>query len=380
MADDMGDAVEMMDGTADETALPDTEATGKTDEKTDGTEGTGSESDGRRHYEVSERGRLLGETPDGPGERQVVVQSGGGVVGWAKRIWEYLKVMYPVGERVIVAVLVFFEIYFISLLNHGVTGFSLGAQELVGAFTVFSFLMWLRVADDFKDYELDCRLFADRPLPSGKVSKRDLRILMGMMIPLTLLLNFLVMPNFPFCLFLYTYGSLMAVWFFQKHKIQPSLPMALFTHNPVQIIMNVYILSFVVIKYAIPAFDWMNLLAVFTLYFPALIWEVTRKIRAPQDETEYTTYSKLFGYKDATTFAEVVTWIDILTNFALVWNLNKVSVVVLLLLVLWMTWTFEDFKKDPTRYKIVDRVLRYTFLQEATMILTIAATIMFGRI
>ena len=121
----------------------------------------------------------------------------------------------------------------------------------------------------------------------------------------------------------------------------------------------------------------MNFLAVFTLYFPALIWEVTRKIRAPQDETNYTTYSKLFGYKKATTFAEIVTWMDILTNFALVWNINRWSVLVLLGLVLWMTWQFEDFKRDPTRYKIVDKVLRYTFLQEFTMIATVVLAILF---
>lgn len=349
-----------------------TETTSEVTSETTSGEGT--------HHVVSEQGRLLGETPDGPGDREVVVQSGGGVVGWARRVWEYLSVMYPVGERAVVGLLVFFEIYFVSLLNHGVRSFSLGVQEMVGAFTIFSFLMWLRVADDFKDYELDCRLFADRPLPSGRVSKRDLVILMGVMIPATLLMNWLVMPNFGFCLFLYTYGSLMAVWFFQKYRIQPSLPMALFTHNPVQIIMNVYVLSFAVAKYGIEAFDWMNFLAVFTLYFPALIWEVTRKIRAPEDETDYTTYSKLFGYRKAATFAEVVTWMDILTNFALVWNLNRISVLVLLVLVLWMTWQFEDFKRDPTRYRIVDRVTRYTFMQEATMIATVAATIAFGSI
>ena len=57
------------------------------------------------------------------------------------------------------------------------------------------------------------------------------------------------------------------------------------------------------------------------------------------------------------------------------WNLNRVSVFVLLALVLWMTWQFEDFKRDPTRYKIVDKVLRYTFLQEGTMIATVIVTI-----
>ena len=44
------------------------------------------------------------------------------------------------------------------------------------------------------------------------------------------------------------------------------------------------------------------------------IWEVSRKIRAPKDETEYVTYSKLFGYRKATNFVLIVTLIDIATN------------------------------------------------------------------
>lgn len=163
----------------------------------------------------------------------------------------------------------------------------------------------------------------------------------------------------------------MAVWFFQKHKIQKSLPLALVTHNPVQMIMNIYIISFVIIKYKIEIFNIYNIMAVFTLYFPALIWEVSRKIRAPKDETEYVTYSKLFGYKKAVNFVFIVTWMDILTNFVLVWNLSKISAFLLLLNVLWISWVFIDFKKDPTRYKIVSKVEQYTYIQESLMIFTV---------
>ena len=172
----------------------------------------------------------------------------------------------------------------------------------------------------------------------------------------------------------------MAVWFFQKHKIQKSLPMALLTHNPVQIIMNIYIISFVIIKYGLSVLNVYNFLAVLTLYFPALIWEVSRKIRAPKDETEYVTYSKLFGYKKATNFVFIITWVDIITNFALVWNLSKLSVVALLLDVLWMSYVFIDFKKDPTRYKLVDKVERYTYIQETIMIITVAVYLIYGKI
>ena len=297
-----------------------------------------------------------------------------------KRLNIYFKEMYPIIPRLLLGYLVAAEIYFIILLNHGVTEFRLGIQEIVCGFTVFSFLCWLRIADDFKDYELDCRLFNTRPLPSGRVKKKDLAIFIGILIAFTLVINFIFMNNFIFCLILYTYGSMMAVWFFQKHKISKSLPLALVTHNPVQLFINTYIISFVVIKYGVRVIDLTNVMALFTLYFPALIWEVARKIRAPKDETEYTTYSKLFGYKQSTNFILIVTWIDIITNFILVWHLNKLSVLALFILVSWMTWKFIDFKKDPTRYRIVEKVERYTYIQESMMILTIVLFILGVRI
>lgn len=281
--------------------------------------------------------------------------------------------MYPIPSRLALGFIVAMEIYFIVLLNQGVTDFNVGIQEIVLGFTVFSFLCWLRIADDFKDYELDCRLFAHRPLPSGRVHKKDLKIFVSCLIAVTITLNFIFMSHihFIFCIILYTYGSLMAVWFFQKHKIQKSLPLALVTHNPVQMIMNIYIISFVIIKYNLEIFTLHNILAVFTLYFPALIWEVSRKIRAPKDETEYVTYSKLFGYKKSVNFVFIITWVDIVTNFILVWNLSKISVILLLVDVLWMSYIFIDFKKDPTRYKIVDKVEKYTYIQESIMLLTV---------
>ena len=159
---------------------------------------------------------------------------------------------------------------------------------------------------------------------------------------------------------------------FQKHKIQTSLPKALLTHNPVQMIMNIYIISFVIMKYKLEIFTLHNIMAVFTLYFPALIWEVSRKIRAPKDETEYTTYSKLFGYKKATNFVFLVTWLDIITNFILVWNLSKIGVLGLLINVLWMSYIFIKYKKNPEKFKLVDKVERYTFIQEGMMLLIVA--------
>ncbi len=295
-----------------------------------------------------------------------------------KRLNIYFNEMYPLLPRVILGFIVFGEIYFILLLNNEITSFTLGIQEVIGSLTVFSFLMWLRIADDFKDYEHDKRLFAHRPLASGRVHKKDLLFLIIPVIAITLLLNFFFMNNFLFCLLLYTYGSLMALWFFKKHKIQKSLPLALVTHNPVQFIMNLYIISFTVIKYDIEPFSIYTVLMAFTLYFPALIWEISRKIRAPKDENEYVTYSKLFGYKKAVNFIFILTWVDIITNFILLWNLNIISVVLLFINCVYISAVFVMFKKDPNKFILVKKVELYTYIQEGIMLITIPVYLIMG--
>ena len=300
-----------------------------------------------------------------------------------KRLHVYFKERYPIIPRLILGLIVFLEIHFIILLNQGVSWgqFSIGIQECVGAFTVFAFLLWLRVADDLKDFETDKRLFPDRPLPSGRVFKKDIVIACIIVQAVTVVLNVIFMRDNIFSfIVLYIYGYLMSKWFFQKSKIQPSLPLALVTHNPVQAIINLYIITFTIRKYQLQPITLTNIMALWTLYFPALIWEVSRKIKAPKDENDYTTYSKLFGYKKSTRFVLILTILDIITNFILVWNLNKISVAVLALLVSWMTWKFIQYMKNPEKFVLVTKVERYTYLQESTMLLTIIAYLVFGKI
>ena len=297
-----------------------------------------------------------------------------------KRIYLYYHERFPLLLRLIVGIVIFGEIYFIILLNRGITNFNIGIQELIGSYTIFAFLLWLRVADDLKDYETDKRLFPDRPLPSGKTEIKDVVISCFIFEAIAVVLNYIFMPNFIFFIVLYVYGFLMSKWFFQRNKIQPSLPLALLTHNPVQMFMNLYVMSFTVIKYHLNFLSLTTIMAIFTLYFPALIWEVSRKIRNPKKEDDYTTYSKIFGYKKSTRFVLVVTILDIITNFILVWNLSKLSVVILFVLVSWMTYKFIDFMVDPTRYEIVEKVERYTYLQETTMLLTVVIYLLIGKI
>lgn len=297
-----------------------------------------------------------------------------------KRLRIYFRERYPLLARLLLGGIVFLEIHFIILLNYGITDFRLGIQELIGTYTVFAFLLWLRIADDLKDFETDKRLFPDRPLPSGRVYKRDVVIICAIVEFVAVILNLLFMNNFLYFCILYGYGYLMSKWFFRKKKIQPSLPLALITHNPVQMFVNVYIISFTVIKYDLPPVSLFTVMALWTLYFPALIWEVSRKIKAPKDENEYTTYSKLFGYKKSTRFVMILTLVDIVTNMILVYNLNRFTILVFVLLVSWMVWKFLSFIKDPEQFVLVEKVELYTYIQESLMLLTIVLFLVVGRL
>lgn len=297
-----------------------------------------------------------------------------------KRLHCYFSVMFPILPRLFLGLIVFNEIYFLVLLNYGITSFHIGLQELIGAYTIFAFYMWLRIADDFKDYELDKRLFKERPLPSGKVKKSDLIFVCSIVLLVSVILNAMYMNNFIFFVVLHIYGYLMSKWFFKKNKIQSSLPLALITHNPVQIFVNIYVISFTCIKYQLHPFSLTICLVAFTLYFPSLIWELSRKIRAPQEETEYVTYSKLFGYKKMIILVLILTIVDIVTNIILVWNLNKIMVGLFVLLVSWMTYKFVEYYRNPNRYRIVMKVETYTYIQETMMLLTVVIFLLRGKI
>ena len=299
-----------------------------------------------------------------------------------KRIWIYLKEMHPPLSRLFVSLILFLELYFIVMFNSGVMKFSLGIQEVIGILTIFSFLLLLRVADDFKDYEIDQTLSPQdkRPLPSGRVKKTDLIVLLAVVEIPIIIANLVFMNNVPFFLFLYIYGFLMSMWFFQKAKIQKNLVLACITHNPIQMIINVYIISFVCIKYGIAWASLTVIMAAFTMYFPGLIWEVARKIRAPKEENNYVTYSKIFGYKKATIFITVLMALDVITNFILVWNLNKIAIVILALNLLWMIIDIMRFIKNPNKFTIISKVLRYTYIQEFIMLATVFMFMLIGKI
>ncbi len=288
-----------------------------------------------------------------------------------KRLSIYLREMYPPLSRLFISLLIFLQVYFLLLLNHGVKEFKFDRREAIAVITIFVFLLLLRIADDFKDFKTDQTNFPERPLPGGRVRKSDLIWLFGLLIAHVFGLNLLFMQNILWFLLLFIYGALMSVWFFQRHRIQPNLLLALVTHNPVQFVLNFYVISFVVDKYDLPLLSWQSILVAFTMYFPVLFWEVSRKIRAPKDETQYTTYSKVMGVRKSVGLVCLAVVMDLMTNVILLWRINLLFAIILLLNTAYQLLQSTRFIASPERFDYGKMMERYIYRTEVAVVLGI---------
>ena len=211
------------------------------------------------------------------------------------RLWRYIQTMFPVHRA--------FPVCLLSFVVTWCTATTVSGGELrfhprliAGAFSSVLFALLLRVMDEFKDYDLDRRLFPDRPIITGMVTVRDLTVLGWSTAVALFLLNVMLGPViFGMFIVCFCYTLLMFKFFFWE-KVRESLMYALVTHNPVVLLLQCYTIS-----YLSPGTINPTLLAPVAVIFwlPWLTWEIARKIRAPESEDAYETYSRVFGYRGA---------------------------------------------------------------------------------
>lgn len=155
----------------------------------------------------------------------------------------------------------------------------------------------IRIMDEFKDYQDDLTNFPNRPLPSGRVKKNDL-IALGIFCVLSII--FLSLTSTTLLLWaIMTLGFtfLMLKWFFIEKIMRNSLPLAFITHHPIVLFNFVYLLLACMQMNSSVGWEMVWYILPICLIFTN--WEIVRKIRAPEQETGYTTYSKIMGPRPA---------------------------------------------------------------------------------
>lgn len=235
---------------------------------------------------------------------------------WLGRVHNFDRQMFPFFPNVVIFVLQFCVNYLIlnQLFFRGTSSLtsSQGLDIALGSASLVMFVYLFRCFDEVKDYPTDLINFPDRPLVSGVLSLKDIKILQVAVILVLLLTNLTAFSSrdviFGFGIVL-VFTLFASRWFFFEKQIRDSLPLALITHNPVLYLYQVYILSFFTLDLnAIPAGVWLFLIAD---ALPGTAWEISRKIRGRKEEDTYTTYTKIWG----------IYWPPILVALAMVTSL-----------------------------------------------------------
>jgi len=200
----------------------------------------------------------------------------------------------------------FYAIYFSlqALANEGAIHISL--PSMAGALSIVLFSLLMRIYDELKDAEADIRLgragdprYMNRPIVTGAVTLDDLVILRWITTAALIVINFPLggWPLIGFAvLFFVTWLSFK--WFFCP-VISEHLLLAFLTHNPISLVFGGYIVAVYAGDYGVNTISAWALALMLVFWAPLAAWETSRKIRAPEDETDYQTYSRAFGWKTA---------------------------------------------------------------------------------
>lgn len=216
-----------------------------------------------------------------------------------KRIQIYIREMFPLKVYVPFAILNHYILFFAVQLFLGVEKPILSVYSLIGVVTIFGFMLIMRVFDELKDEVIDQKLFAQRPYPRGDVKKSDLLFLLFTTFFVVAALNSVKSYTLPFFLVCVGYGFLTYKWFFFKKAISSNLLLALATHQPLTVLINIYVVSTAMVQ--TNHFEWNGLViwSAVIFFLPVLAWEISRKIKSHGTENEYVTYSKIFGTRVA---------------------------------------------------------------------------------
>lgn len=230
-----------------------------------------------------------------------------------KRLGIYLNEMFPITSFVgtlltgISIQLVYMRLYGIPAQFH--------YQIILSAIVLMSVTLLIRVMDEFKDYPDDLKNYPNRPLPSGRVKREDLKVLGAIALGIVPVLSLTSMPLFLFSLVVLGYTFLMLKWFFIEEKMRKSLILALVSHHPI-VFLNFAYLIFGMVE-TFPGVDWNGAWYVFPIGLIFTNWEISRKIRMPEQETAYVTYSQIFGPRKAITVALVLQGMFITAAYAI---------------------------------------------------------------
>jgi 4-hydroxybenzoate polyprenyltransferase len=215
---------------------------------------------------------------------------------------DYLGEMYPIPRFLGNWLLLYAGFSAILARIHGLRLDLFSWHSAVGIVSLFLFGLILRFMDELKDRDVDRELFSHRPFPSGRVLESDIKISLIFVMVLFVLVNAGMGSAFLMAIVLIGYSLLMFRFFFMPTILRRYLLLALVTHNPVVALTLLYLVAVFAFGQGLPlsGINWPQTLLLIVMFWAMLFaWEVARKIRSPEEENAYVTYSRILGLPGA---------------------------------------------------------------------------------
>lgn len=175
------------------------------------------------------------------------------------------------------------------------------SYAVVGAVSTFFLMLMLRTFDDIKDYALDKRIFPQRPIPRGDVNITDVYFLSGLSILVLLVINIFFAPaSLVVFSVVLLYALLTFKWFFAEKFHRDHVYFTMFTHQPLPFMVNFYLIHTAMASGNVyEKFSWIHVFVLLLFSLPISAWEISRKTRSADMETEYETFSRFIGVRMA---------------------------------------------------------------------------------
>ena len=269
-----------------------------------------------------------------------------------ERLSAYFKERFPLLSHGILIVSYYSSNQFLSqVLSHPHSPVTYSKYSLLGAITIFFVFLHLRVFDEHKDYEEDCRHYPQRVLSRGLITLTHLKILGSIAIGIEIFISaFRGWPALLAVFMVLAYSLLMLKEFFVRRWLKRHFFVYAISHMLIMPLLALTVYSFTTLRYpwGAPAWFWVY---AFVGFFVTFNWEVSRKIRAPEDEIETVdSYSKILGTYGAANLVVIIRVVDTLLVSLVGWHLKLSSWFYFILVILFLICLqgFIQFRLHPS--------------------------------
>jgi len=281
------------------------------------------------------------------------------------RLTVYFTERFPILIYLPFVSVLYLSLSFLTQLLSGSNLF-IDQSSIIGITSIFFIMLLIRTFDDIKDEDLDHEIFPDRPVSRGAVLITDVKMLSVLSFIILVGIN-VIFAQKTILIFsiMMIYALLTFKWFFAKelHLSHPKIAMT--THQPLPLVTIFFLLHTALASgnsYDVFTVNHFFLLLLFAL--PITAWEVSRKIKAKENENKYETFSKIFGTTAATLIPIILYSLTGLISIFIGYKLgfHPVFYVVIVLILIFLNYFFIRFLRKPTP--------QHNILQKVAMVFT----------